>query len=1146
MGTNMPEPLIKIGHTDVSVVKRLNHSEVQSELASPEILTRLEKFAQTIRAVAPKSDDFLYFTIVFLKAAEAALIDQQGNNVKVGGERAWGYFDDSWKWHGNIKPHKNNNGDIFPEKELKIATRSWIGRPLCVDHKSETVDGVRGIILDTHYDEKLKQVVGLCALDKINYPNLARKVSTGVVRYGSMGTAVETSICTECGKAATTPKEYCDHIIRRQAWGEINVGLKPIEYSLVVQPAEPGAILLRCIASINKHKDELSSYGFDTNSMMKNLTVKQADDLDLLLNSVCGPDGCSLEQRERIVRGYLSTNGFTKTAQEERSDPKEIADAVAKLSSGLGMTYESAPPELKEHFERLLSQFSGEEISGPLGETFNSGENFSGAETITSKNNGDDVFDTGSGTSTINSGPTPSNPDSFEVDGDVVGHQVFTNKKQDTIKLSSITEEIMNESRLRKRAQMRRRLAYPQGGAAPASEPNTYKDEGALQKKIREQDDKQMHPNPANTGGADGMFPGDKELKEKLLRAEELIESLKKESYHYGGAAPAIEPSTFTSEDYHKYWDSDKHMHQTKGMGGDKGMYPGDEQIKQHQKRAGYKGPALSTKFKQKRALDGSINKEASCFEVYAGDKLVIAATAKDIFGKSLVENWDWLASQGYAKAVVAAIREEGIQHVGMLLTKQAQDMPLPEMPADPAPMEGAPEEPAAEMPAELPMGEEEGLEEEESAREVVDNILAEMEDGIEKLRTAISDLAGGEDVDINVNVGGEGEDAEKMALSRHVVEQLKVVLADAHHSADELALLSETYEKYDRLSNTQRKDLKELSRDALRESADIFGQSKSLLSVSSTLSNSLVKTSEYVEEVTQEPVAEAAPATSEATSAPVDSELISNAMELRKQRRQALLRKATDRLNKLAQAEEEGEEGEEAAEDEKENEAHDGIGMKENAPVAGVATDTAESVATKQPSGGDHKPAPSKGNQDAQQHSSYSGTPARQQAESGTPSPNKEHAADDAAVNYAMEGDEEAEEASSEELEGEANDAQDGQTAVQAKLTESFMNKKAEEERESYRVKLRRAYDVAMEMQRKGLLAPTKPALDRQVDNMMEFDDKSFEAFKRSVAAAKKTQTVKTASDVTGLNVGVTEEDNQTGKTSGQVNAETLASMWK
>jgi hypothetical protein len=1144
MRINMTLPIKKFGHTSGSVVQEISPDEFHNKLASDDILNRLNKFAQTIKAIAPRSDDFLYFSIIFLKSAEAALIDETGNLKKVGKDNAWGYFDEKWKWHGNVKPHKNNNGDIFPEAELKKATRNWIGRPLCVDHKSDTVDGVRGIILDTHYDEKLKQVVGLCALDKINYPDLARKVSTGVVRYGSMGTAVSTSICTECGKPATTPKEYCNHIMNRQAWGEINVGLNPIEYSLVVQPAEPGAILLRCFASIDKHKDELKSYGFDTETMMNTLDDNKANDLDLLLNSVCGPSGCSLDQRQRIVKGYLSTNGFTKSAGLKSAESRsELAKAMSDFASATGKTMEEAP-ELFSRFFKDELPFASEDVSSSLGETLTSGQNTSG---IVDNGGVSDRSGTGSSVdSGLIAGVSEANPDSFSDEGDLVGRNVFTNQAEDNIKLSSILEEIMDETTLRKRAALRRRLAYPQGGAAPAAEPSTYKDEGALQKKIREQDDKHMHPNPTSLGGADGMAPGDKEKKTKLLRAQKALQNTKR-AYHYGGAAPALEPSTFTSEDYHKYWDTDKHMHQTKPMGGDKGLFPGDEAIKQQQKRAKYEGPALSTKLKQLRAADGSVNKAASGFEVYSGDKLVIATTAKSIFGEKLEDNWAYLTSKEYAKNVIAAIRADGLEIVGQNLTRTAQE--LPEMPGMDAAAPADPmADPMAEMPEELPM---EGAEaeSEESPKAEIEDALIGMEDTIEQIRGALGNLDGGDVTTVNI---GEGADVdmpeEQVALSKNIFNQLKVVLADAKDSADELALLAETYERYGKLSTAQRKDLSELSSGALRDYSSIVGSSKALVSVASTVSKSMVKVSEYVEE---------AKVVRPAPKAPRQDSLVASAMDLRKQRRQALLKKAQEKLEEMP----EEACADDAEVEEKENEAHDGIGMKENAQVAGVASDTAQDIATKSPSGGDHKPAPSKGNQDANQHGSYSGTPSRQVAESGTPSPGQEHAADDFQGKEDLENkaddDEEveevAEEAAEEEVEeheedmhGKESDAQDALSAVQSKLNQSFIAKKAEDEREAYRVRLRRAYDVGMEMQRKAMLAKTRPALNNQVDLMMEFDDKAFEAFKRSVANAQGHSAVKVASDNGGINIGLThEEDQTTVKTASDVNARSLATMW-
>ena len=65
----------------------------------------------------------------------------------------------------------------------------------------------------------------------------------------------------------------------------------------------------------------------------------------------------------------------------------------------------------------------------------------------------------------------------------------------------------------------------------------------------------------------------------------------------------------------------------------------------------------------------------------------------------------------------------------------------------------------------------------------------------------------------------------------------------------------------------------------------------------------------------------------------------------------------------------------------------------------------------------------------------------------------------------------------------------------------------------------------VAMEMQRKGMLTQTKSALNRQVDEIMSFDDPAFEAFKRSVANLRPVENIKTASDLGGVNVGTSDE---------------------
>ena len=242
--------------------------------ANEEIHNRFLKLATEIKKIAPRADDFLYFTAVMMHAAERSAYDENGNirkdangnDVEVG----WDINEKtgSWKWRSSdpkILPYKNNNGDIFPEAELKLAYKKWIGKPLCKDHQSSSVDGMRGLIIDTYWDNDNKRIVALCALDKISYPDLARHVKTGVAGDVSMGTAVSKSICSECGNVATTEGEYCQHVAARTAYGEINVGLNPIELSIVMNGADRKAKVLEVLAAAQRIEDRMSSSGVEEN-----------------------------------------------------------------------------------------------------------------------------------------------------------------------------------------------------------------------------------------------------------------------------------------------------------------------------------------------------------------------------------------------------------------------------------------------------------------------------------------------------------------------------------------------------------------------------------------------------------------------------------------------------------------------------------------------------------------------------------------------------------------------------------------------------------------------------------------------------------------------------------------------------------------
>ena len=119
--------LIKLG--EAIEISRIEDTASCIPAVSPEILDNFRKFAANLKKIAPKAEDFLYFSAVMMHAAEAIALNEDGTPkltrsgeaVKVG----WDKSNDTWRWATNdssLKPYKNSNGDIF-----KITVESsWV------------------------------------------------------------------------------------------------------------------------------------------------------------------------------------------------------------------------------------------------------------------------------------------------------------------------------------------------------------------------------------------------------------------------------------------------------------------------------------------------------------------------------------------------------------------------------------------------------------------------------------------------------------------------------------------------------------------------------------------------------------------------------------------------------------------------------------------------------------------------------------------------------------------------------------------------------------------------------------------------------------------------------------------------------------
>jgi hypothetical protein len=667
------------------------------------VLEQMKKFAAGLKRIAPKADDFLYFSAIMLHAAEAALINEDGTpRLTKSGEPVQAHWDKrggSWRWISNdpsVRPLKNSNGDIFPEEELIKAYKKWIGRPLCIDHKSSSVDHVRGFIVDTYYDRNLKRVIGLCALDKFNYPDLARKISTGYSNSVSMGTAVERAICYDCGTVAKTEHDFCQHMRSKSCYGEINIGLNPIELSIVVNGADPAAKIKHIIAAANT----LNSY------------VEEKE-----------------EQLERMGKVQYTANlNFNQNNDDT---------GIAEKSGSLTITADTLDA-FKNDLDRALDQF----------QSLNSSTN---EEKLSSDSNST-AYNQSSGTIAMQETEMPGTeltlapPTDRFASLEDLETQLSTIKSSIENKLSHLQQKLSEltntkEDTMSGKTDNLNKQGYFQGGGG-VNEPTPGEKKYPVDptnEDLREHDDKQMvgqKPFP-DVGPVDGMYPGYKsfpagelEWKKMLARAEadqralrrdavvedakRVLEAAKKEAYFQNGL-DAKNPNTPTPHQ-RKYpvdpMNEDLREHDDKQMVGQKpfpdvgdvdGLHPSPlsaEPKNELDRKKKLLRAGLRVKFLPVKTAAGSIDYANSTWNAYNDDVLVFSKTVDEITNGQAEALFNTVASKTFMEDLYAKIKAVGANNASLLFKKGQVPPPAT---SNAGPMSGGADAPA--VPAMPDMG---------------------------------------------------------------------------------------------------------------------------------------------------------------------------------------------------------------------------------------------------------------------------------------------------------------------------------------------------------------------------------------------------------------------------------------------------------
>lgn len=649
--------------------------ETAIPLVEMSVLEEMRKTAAELKRIAPKAEDFLYFSAIFMHAAEASTINEDGTPkmTRLGKpiEAHWEKRGASWRWvcsDPSIKAYKNSNGDIFPEEELIKAYKKWIGRPLCIDHKSSSVDHVRGFIVDTYYDRKLKRVIGLCALDKFNYPDLARKVSTGYSNSVSMGTAVAEAICYDCGTVAKTEHDFCNHMRTKSSYGEINVGLSPIELSIVVNGADPAAKIKHIIAAANS----LSTYVSQKEEELKKLSNK----VYTATINVASDDSTNESNIDGVQNENISLHG--NSLEELKSNIEEAFDRLQSLNSVSNDDF-----SLKDANDTAYSQ-TGSSIS--MTESEFPGTNFNLAP--------------------------PS--DRFASTQDLQ-QQLTEIKSSIENKLAHMQQDLnlltTKEERMSGKNDTMDKKAYFQGGGG-VNEPTPGDRKYAvdpLNEEDRNHEDKQMvgqKPFP-DVGPVDGMYPGydsfptgelerkkmlaRAEVEERALRRAAVIDNVKKAYFNNG--QDAKNPNTPTPHQ-RKYTvdplNEDDRNNEDKQMVGQKpfpdvgavdGLHPSPASVDQKdelKRKEMLRRAGLKARFVPVKTATGGIDYAKGTWQVFSDDKLILSKTVEEITNGRSEALYSAVASEAFAKDLIAKVKQAGADKVSALYTVAQMPPPAP------------------------------------------------------------------------------------------------------------------------------------------------------------------------------------------------------------------------------------------------------------------------------------------------------------------------------------------------------------------------------------------------------------------------------------------------------------------------------------
>lgn len=255
---------------------------------------------------------------------------------------------------------------VEAKKGAKYGFSTFLGKPVFVDHNNSDPSRARGVIVDSKFhvlDGKTSakddywngedadkehlppsEVELLLEIDAKSFPVLAKAISSGDIDGFSMGCDVDYSKCSHCGHKASSPDEYCTHILMKGANHthvaedgrktsrksyENCYGIKFFEISAVFDPADPTALAREVIDEANQKS---SAVKLAEPQLPQSMETTAPEDVDTLRTErVCPVCGSDMDSDKCDVCGY---DAPPESLQNPDLDQAKMEDLGNEMPTG--------------------------------------------------------------------------------------------------------------------------------------------------------------------------------------------------------------------------------------------------------------------------------------------------------------------------------------------------------------------------------------------------------------------------------------------------------------------------------------------------------------------------------------------------------------------------------------------------------------------------------------------------------------------------------------------------------------------------------------------------------------------------------------------------------------------------------------------